>query len=150
MGVNYLYNYYNIFLFNSPGRVAAGPDGAEPGQRLGEVRVDGRQGDAAQALQLAGRVAVEALRAVVEQRQRQQQQQHPGERVANHHQRAQQADGVGQQDVQGEGQAVVHGVQVRGEAVEDAAHRGGVEEGDCGLRGVGGGGVVRMLLFIDL
>lgn len=117
----------------SPGRAAAGPDGAQARQRLGEVRVDGRQREAGQALELAGRVAVEGLRAVVEDGQRQQQQQHPGEAVADDHQHPQQVEGRGQQDVEHEGHAVVHRVQVRGEAVEHAAHRRGVEEGHCGL-----------------
>lgn len=53
-----------------PGRAVTGADGSQAGQRLGEVRVDGRQGEAAQALQLPRGVSVEVLRAIVEQSQR--------------------------------------------------------------------------------
>lgn len=97
------------------------------------MRVEGRQREAGQALELAGCVPVEGLRTVVEHGQGQQRQEDPGEAVAHDHERAQQVEGVGEQDVEDERQAVVHGVEVRGEAVEDAAHRGGVEEGHCGL-----------------
>lgn len=99
------------------------------------MRIEGRQREAGQALELAGRVPVEGLRTVVERGQGQQRQEDPGEAVAHDHEHAQQVEGVGEQDVEDERQAVVHGVQVRGEAVEDAAHRRGVEEGHCGLEG---------------
>lgn len=96
--------------------------------------IDRGQREAAQALQLPGRVAVEILGAEVEEGQREQGQKDPGQPVAHHQQRPQQVEDHGQQDVEDEGQAVIHAVQVGGEAVEDAARRGGVEEGQGGLR----------------
>lgn len=56
----------------SPGTAATAPDGFQPSQCLREVRVDGRQSEAAQALQLPRRVSVEALCVVVEQSKGQQ------------------------------------------------------------------------------
>lgn len=95
--------------------------------------IDGGQSEAAQALQLPRRVPVKLLGPVVEQGQRKQGQEDPGKAVAYHQQHAQQVEHSGQQDVEDEGQAVVHTIQVRREAVEDAAHWGGVEEGHSSL-----------------
>lgn len=125
----------------SPGGAPAGPDRAQAGERLGEVRVDGREREAAQALELTRAVAVVALRAVVQRPQRQQREQQPGQPVGHDHQHAQQPKHVGQQDVEHEGQRVVHQVHVRREAVEHAAQRRGVEEGHCGLLGKRGKGI---------
>ncbi|MBN3317851.1 MRP7 protein, partial [Atractosteus spatula] len=58
---------------------SAGADGAEAGQGLGEVRVDGGEREAVEALELPGGVPVEALDEVVEPSQGQQHQQDPGQ-----------------------------------------------------------------------
>ncbi len=118
----------------SPGSAVARSDRSQATQRLSEVRVERRQREAAQALQLPGGVSVEVLRAMVEHGQWQQRHQEPGQAVTYHHQHAQQVERVRQQDVQIERQAVVHGVQVRGETVENATHRGGVKERHRGLK----------------
>lgn len=80
-------------------------------------------------------MSVEVLCATVQETQGQQEQQDPGEAVAHHHQHPQQAEDVGQENVEDEGQRVVDAVQVRGETVEDASQRSDVKEGHCGLDG---------------
>ena len=84
-----------------------GPEHREAGQGVGQVGVEGRQAEAAQAPQLPRGGPVVALHAIVDDAQRRQQQQQPGQAEAQHSQEPQQACRVGQQDVEDEGQAVI-------------------------------------------
>jgi len=78
------------------------------------------------------------LGVIVKSGQGQEDQRKPRQPVASDDDCTQQARELGQEDVEHEGEAVVHGVHVAREAVDDPSHRRDVEEGDGRLRRKGG------------
>lgn len=97
-----------LWLGDAPVSGPCSPEHGEACQGVSQVGVERGQGEAAQAPQLPEGRPVVTLHPVVEEAQRRQQQQQPGQAGTQHDQEAQQAYGIGQQDVEEEGQAVVH------------------------------------------
>lgn len=84
------------------------PEHREACQGVSQVGVERRQGEAAQAPQLPEGGPVVVLHTVIDQAQGRQQEQQPGQTRTQDSKEAQQAYRIGQQDVEEEGQAVIH------------------------------------------
>jgi len=83
------------------------------------VRVDGGQGHRADALEVAGGGPIAPLDAEVEDGEREEEEADEGEGVDGDDNRADNAEESGEENVQDEGEAVVHCVQITGESEEN-------------------------------